>query len=87
MRLLLRLVLVGGLAWGSVAEAADKKPAKKAEPVIKAAPVATRPVAAIAERAAIWHTWTDKEGRKVDAQFACRSQPVNPKLRPPSGRS
>jgi hypothetical protein len=31
--------------------------------------VATRPVAEIAERAAIWHTWTDKEGRKVEAQF------------------
>ena len=53
-----------------MAEAADKKPTKKApEPVIKAAPVATRPVAAIAERAAIWHIWTDKDGRKVDAQF------------------
>jgi hypothetical protein len=62
--------LVSSVAWGSVAEAADKKPAKKApEPVIKAAPVATRPVAGIAERAAIWHTWTDKDGRKVDAQF------------------
>ena len=70
MRLLLRLVLVSGLAWSAMAVAADKKPAKKApEPVIKAAPVATRPVAAIAERAAIWHTWTDKDGRKVDAQF------------------
>ena len=70
MRLLLRLVLVSCLALGAVAQAADKKPAKKApEPVIKAAPVATRPVATIAERAAIWHTWTDKDGRKVNAQF------------------
>ena len=70
MRLLLRLVLVSGLALGAVAQAADKKAAKKAaEPVIKAAPVATRPVAAIPERSAIWHTWTDKDGRKVDAQF------------------
>jgi hypothetical protein len=70
MTLLHRLVLVSCLALGAVAQAADKKAAKKpAEPVIKAAPVATRPVAAIAERAAIWHTWTDKDGRKVDAQF------------------
>ena len=70
MRLLPRLVLVSCLALGVVSQAADKKSAKKnAEPVIKAAPVATRPVAAIAERAAIWHTWTDKDGRKVDAQF------------------
>ena len=70
MTLLYRLVLVSCLALGAVAQAADKKAAKKAaEPVIKAAPVATRPVAAIAERAAIWHTWTDKDGRKVDAQF------------------
>ena len=70
MTLLYRLVLVSCLALGAVAQAADKKAAKKAaEPVIKAAPVATRPVAAIAERSAIWHTWTDKDGRKVDAQF------------------
>jgi len=69
MTLLHRLVLVSCLALGAVAQAADKKAAKKVEPVIKAAPVATRPVAAIAERAAIWHTWTDKDGRKVDAQF------------------
>jgi hypothetical protein len=70
MTLLHRLVLVSCLALGAVAQAADKKAAKKAaEPVIKAAPVATRPVAAIAERSAIWHTWTDKDGRKVDAQF------------------
>ena len=70
MTLLPRLVLVSCLALGAVTQAADKKPAKKApEPVIKAAPVATRPVAGIAERAAIWHTWTDKDGRKVDAQF------------------
>lgn len=53
----------------AVGEAAPKKAAKKAEPVIKAAPVETRPVAALADRAAIWHTWTDKEGRKVAAQF------------------
>jgi hypothetical protein len=70
MTLLHRLVLVSCLALGAIAQAADKKAAKKAaEPVIKAAPVATRPVAAIAERSAIWHTWTDKDGRKVDAQF------------------
>ena len=70
MTLLHRLVLVSCLALGAVAQAADKKaPKKAAEPAIKAAPVATRPVAAIAERSAIWHTWTDKDGRKVDAQF------------------
>ena len=70
MRLLPRLVLVSCLALGVVSQAADKKVAKKtAEPVIKAPPVATRSVAAIADRSAIWHTWTDKEGRKVEAQF------------------
>ncbi len=66
----LRLALVIILSTGGLAQAAPKKTAKKApEPVIKAAPVATRPVVAVADRAAIWHTWTDKEGRKVDAQF------------------
>ncbi|MBM3868797.1 MAG: DUF1549 domain-containing protein [Verrucomicrobia bacterium] len=64
-----RLFLAVLLAAGVGVEAAPKKAAKKADPVIKAAPVETRPVAALADRAAIWHTWTDKEGRKVDAQF------------------
>ena len=69
MTLFSRLVLVSCFVWAPWADAADKKTAKKAEAVIKAAPVATRPVAAIADRSAIWHTWTDKEGRKVEAQF------------------
>ena len=63
------MVLVSCFVLAPLTEAADKKPAKKVEPVIKAAPVATKPVAAIAERSAIWHAWTDKDGRKVDAQF------------------
>ncbi|MFM7743259.1 MAG: DUF1549 domain-containing protein, partial [Verrucomicrobiota bacterium] len=46
-----------------------KKAAKKTSPVIKAAPVSVRPVSAVPERAPVWHVWTDKEGRKVDAQF------------------
>ena len=48
MTLYLRLALVVSLLGASGAEAADKKTAKKADIVIKAAPVATRPVAAIA---------------------------------------
>jgi len=46
-----------------------KKEAKKSEPVVKAVAAPAAPVAALGERAAIWHTWTDKEGQKVDAQF------------------
>ena len=70
MRPLSLLVLVGGLTLGlAAAEKKVDKKAAKATPVIKAAPVATRPVNAIHERAPIWYVWTDKEGRKVDAQF------------------
>ena len=58
------------LCTGLVALAAPKKEGKKpAEPVIKVVAPAAAPVAPIGERAAIWHEWTDKEGRKIDAQF------------------
>lgn len=67
MRLLNSFILVFGLTC--VAGAAEKKAAKKTSPVIKAAPVSVRPVAAVTDRAPVWHVWTDKEGRKVDAQF------------------
>lgn len=67
MRLLNSIILVFGLTC--VAGAAEKKAAKKTSPVIKAAPVSVRPVAAVTDRAPVWHVWTDKEGRKVDAQF------------------
>ena len=67
MRPLYALALVGALTL--CLGAAEKKPAKAAAPVIKAAPVAVKPVAAVSERTAVWHVWTDKEGRKVDAQF------------------
>ncbi len=67
MRLLNSIILVFGLTC--VAGAAEKKAAKKTSPVIKAAPVSVRPVAAVTDRVPVWHVWTDKEGRKVDAQF------------------
>jgi len=67
MRPLYALALVGALTL--CLGAAEKKPAKATAPVIKAAPVAVKPVAAVSERTAVWHVWTDKEGRKVDAQF------------------
>lgn len=67
MRLLNSIILVFGLTCFS--GAAEKKAAKKTSPVIKAAPVSVRPVAAVTDRAPVWHVWTDKEGRKVDAQF------------------
>ena len=53
-----------------VAQAAPKKEGKKpSEPVIKVVAPAAAPVAPLGERAVIWHEWTDKEGRKIDAQF------------------
>ena len=54
--------------FGAVKQAA-KQAAKKSEPVVKAVTPPAAPIAALADRTAIWHTWTDKEGRKVDAQF------------------
>ena len=60
------MVLFSGL---SVALSAAEKKAAKDGPVIKAPSVAVRPVDTVREGAPIWHVWTDKEGRKVDAQF------------------
>jgi hypothetical protein len=58
------------LCVGMVALAAPKKESKKApEPVIKVVAPPAAPVASLAGRAVIWHEWTDKEGRKIDAQF------------------
>jgi hypothetical protein len=62
--------LIVVLCLGFDAQAAVKQAGKKgAEPVIKAVTPPAAPVAALGERTAIWHTWTDKEGQKVDAQF------------------
>ncbi len=58
------------LCLGLSAQAAPKKEPKKApEPVIKVVAPPAAPVASLAGRAVIWHEWTDKEGRKIDAQF------------------
>ena len=62
-------VLFACLCTGLVALAAPKGAKKIAEPVIKVVAPAAAPVAPIGERAVIWHEWTDKEGRKIDAQF------------------
>ncbi len=67
MRLLALFVC---LCLGLSAQAAPKKESKKApEPVIKVVAPPAAPVASLAGRAVIWHEWTDKEGRKIDAQF------------------
>ena len=59
------LALYACLCLGLIVHAAPKK----AEPVIKAVVAPAAPVAALGERAAIWHVWTDKEGQKLDARF------------------
>ena len=43
--------------------------ANNAGPVIKVVTPPAAPVAALGERTAIWHEWTDKEGQKLDARF------------------
>jgi Protein of unknown function (DUF1549)/Protein of unknown function (DUF1553) len=64
------LALFACLCLGLSAQAAPKKESKKApEPVIKVVAPPAAPVASLAGRAVIWHEWTDKEGRKIDAQF------------------
>ena len=64
------LALFACLCLGISAQAAPKKESKKApEPVIKVVAPPAAPVAPLAGRAVIWHEWTDKEGRKIDAQF------------------
>jgi hypothetical protein len=67
------LALFACLFFGLSAQAAPKKEAKKeakkVEPVIKAVVAPAAPVAALGERAAIWHVWTDKDGQKLDARF------------------
>ena len=67
------LALFACLCLGLIVHAAPKKEAKKEakkfEPVIKAVVAPAAPVAALGERAAIWHVWTDKEGQKLDARF------------------
>ena len=60
-----RLALFACLCLGLSVHAAPKK----AEPVIKVVAPPAAPVAALGERAAIWHVWTDKEGQKLDARF------------------
>ena len=67
------LALFACLCLGLIVQAAPKKEAKKeakkVEPVIKAVVAPAAPVAALGERAAIWHVWTDKEGQKLEARF------------------
>lgn len=67
------LALFACLCLGLIVHAAPKKEAKKeakkVEPVIKAVVAPAAPVAALGERAAIWHVWTDKEGQKLEARF------------------
>jgi hypothetical protein len=70
MRLLaLFACLFVGLSVQAAPKKEAKKEAKKVEPVIKAFVAPAAPVAALGERAAIWHVWTDKEGQKLDARF------------------
>jgi len=70
MRLLALFVcLFLGLSAQGAVKKEGKKDAKKAEPVIKVVTPPAAPVAALGERAAIWHTWSDKEGQKLDARF------------------
>ncbi|NBN95289.1 MAG: DUF1549 domain-containing protein [Verrucomicrobia bacterium] len=70
MRLLVLFVcLFLGLSAQAAAKKEAKKDAKKAEPVIKAVTPPAAPIASLGERTPIWHTWTDKEGQKLDARF------------------
>jgi hypothetical protein len=70
MRLLALFVcLFLGLSAQAAVKKDGKKDAKKSEPVIKVVTPPAALVAALGERTAIWHTWTDLEGQKVEARF------------------
>ena len=68
-RLALFACLCLGLSVHAAPKKEGKKDTKKAEPVIKVVAPPAAPVAALGERAPIWHVWTDKEGQKLDARF------------------
>lgn len=68
-RLALFACLCLGLSVHAAPKKEGKKDTKKAEPVIKVVAPPAAPVAALGERPAIWHAWTDKEGQKLEARF------------------
>lgn len=67
------LALFACLCLGLIVHAAPKKEAKRevkrSEPVIKAVTPPAAPIAALGERAPIWHVWTDNAGQKLEARF------------------
>jgi len=69
-RLVLLVFLLALYPLGALAAVPAKKTGKKDEaPAIKVAAPVAKPVQALADRTQIWHTWTDTEGRKVEALF------------------
>jgi hypothetical protein len=69
-RLVLLVFLLALYPLGGLAAVPAKKTGKKDEaPAIKVAAPVAKPVQALADRTQIWHTWTDTEGRKVEALF------------------
>ncbi len=69
-RLVLSVFLLALCPLDGLAAVPAKKAGKKDDgPSIKVAAPVAKPVQALADKTQIWHTWTDTEGRKIDAMF------------------
>lgn len=68
-RLVLLVFLLALYPLGALAAVPAKKADKNDGPTVKVATPVAKPVQAVADKTQIWHTWTDTEGRKVEALF------------------
>ena len=68
-RLVLSVFLLALCPLDGLAAVPAKKADKNDGPTVKAAAPVAKPVQAVSDKTQIWHTWTDTEGRKVEALF------------------
>jgi Protein of unknown function (DUF1549)/Protein of unknown function (DUF1553) len=68
-RLVLLVFLLALCPMDGLAAVPAKKADKNDGPTVKVATPVAKPVQAVADKTQIWHTWTDTEGRKVEALF------------------
>ncbi|NBS04302.1 MAG: DUF1549 domain-containing protein [Verrucomicrobia bacterium] len=74
LSLLTLCLLIGQGQLALAAKKPETKAVKKEEKANPSVITKVTPVAEIARQSAIWHQWTDVEGRKVDAMFCAFSQ-------------
>ncbi len=74
LSLLTLCLLIGQSQPARAAKKPESKAVKKEEKANPSVITKVTPVAEIARQSAIWHQWTDLEGRKVDAMFCAFSK-------------